>query len=351
VGYDANVFRTERNTRDDFFWSLRPAVYLDGLFGKNSYRLGYEGDYAKYFDFSTEDFDDHRLFGDTRLDLNRKLNLVFGAQYLWAHDPRGSLGNRLIVPGDLDRWQEYRVKAEFIVGREITRAQIIPWVEFSGMRYTNNGQSIRDFDRQDFRLRGRWRFTPRLYGLAEGGYANITHLDSRNTLDRTETDLLLGFGWQATAKTSGEAMFGILNRNFEDPVRATSNSPTWDIRIYWTPKPYSKVTGYTRRSSEENAGGVGNYLADSYGALWRHAFTERLELDTSIDYTIAEFDTVREDKYVSFDVGLTYELNRWLDVGATYQYFNRRSNIPGINYDDHMFLLELRAGATHNLAP
>jgi hypothetical protein len=237
VGYDANVFRTDGNTRDDFFWSLRPAAYLYGVFSKHSYRLGYEGDYAKYFDFNTEDFYDHRFFGDTRLDLTRKLDLVFGAQYRWGHDPRGSLGNRLIVPGDLDRWQEYRVKAELVVGREISRAQIIPWVEFSGMRYTNNGQSIRDFDRQDFRLRGRWRFTSRLYGLAEGGYANITHLDSRNTLDRTETDFLLGIGWQATAKTSGEAMFGILNRDFRDPVRATCKITTWDIRIHWAPNP------------------------------------------------------------------------------------------------------------------
>ena len=206
VGYDANVFRTERNIRDDFFWSLRPAASLNGVFSKHSYRLGYEGDYATYSDFGTEDFYDHRFLGDTRLDLTRKLDLVFGAQYWLGHDPRGSLGNRIIVPGDLDRWQEYRVKAELVVGREIARAQIIPWVEFSGMRYTNNGQSIRDFDRQDFRLRGRWRFTSRLYGLAEGGYANITHLDSRNTLDRTETDFLLGIGWQATAKTSTHGM-------------------------------------------------------------------------------------------------------------------------------------------------
>jgi hypothetical protein len=61
VGYDANVFRTEGNTRDDFFWSLRPAASLNGGFSKHSYRLGYEGDYARYFDFSTEDFYDHRF--------------------------------------------------------------------------------------------------------------------------------------------------------------------------------------------------------------------------------------------------------------------------------------------------
>ena len=73
---------------------LRPAASLSGVFSKHSYRLGYEGDYATYSDFSTEDFYDHRFFGDTRLDLTRKLDFVFGAQYWLGHDPRASLGNR-----------------------------------------------------------------------------------------------------------------------------------------------------------------------------------------------------------------------------------------------------------------
>lgn len=351
IGYDDNVFRTESNTRNDYFWTVRPAAYLNGVFGKNLYTLGYEGNYATYTDYSTEDFYDHRLFGNTRLDLSRKTDLIFAAHYWWGHDPRGSLGNRLFVPGDLDQWEEYRFRAELVYGREITRAQIIPWVELSGRRYTNNGQSIRDFDRQDLRVRGRWRFNPRFYGLAEGGFANINHLDSRNTLDRTETEILLGFGWDATAKTSGEALFGILNRDFADATRATSNNLAWDIRVHWLPKPYSKVTAYTRRGSEENAGGVGNFLADTYGALWRHGFSERLVLDTAIDYTVADFDTPREDKYVTFDLGLTYELTRWLDIAATYQYLNRRSNIPGIDYDDNEILLELRAGTEYSFAP
>lgn len=351
IGYDDNVFRTENNTQSDYFWSLQPAAYLNGVFGKHAYQLGYEGSYATYFDHSTEDFDDHRFLANTRLDFSRKLDLLLGGHYWWGHDPRGSLGNRIIVPGDLDRWQEYLAKAELVIGREITRAQITPRVEFSGRRYTNNGQSIRNFDSQEIGVRGRWRFTPRLYGLADASYANINHLDDSNTLDRTETEFLLGVGWLATEKTSGEAMFGILNRDFKDPMEPSGNNFTWDIRIHWSPKPYSKVTIYTQRSSLENAGGVGSFLADTYGVEWLHAFTERLELNSAFNYTVAEYDSPRDDKYLGFNVGLTHELTRWLDVGVTYQYLNRRSNIPGINYDDNMLWLKLTVGLDHGLAP
>lgn len=349
IGYDDNVFRTENNTRSDSFWILQPRVYLNGLAGKHSYVLGYEGDYADYFDYSSEDFDDHRIFADGVVDISRKLDLKLGAQYWWSHDPRGSLGNRIFVPGDLDTWEEYVVDGSLVIGREITRAQIIPSLAFSGRTYTNNNQGIRDYNRQDYGLRGRWRFTPRLYGLADVGYAVIDHTDPSNLLDRSETEFLVGVGWLATAKTSGEAMFGILNRDFDNPLYGSTNSPTWDIRIHWDPKPYSKVTVFAQRLSEENAGGVGSFLADTYGVLWNHAFSERLMLDTGLDYTVAKYDSPREDDYYGFDIRLTYGLTRWLDVSGIYRYLGRRSNVPGIDYDDQTVVLEFTAGLDHSL--
>jgi hypothetical protein len=352
VGYDDNVFRTEIDTRSDSFWSLQPAAYLNGVFGKHAYQLGYEGNYAHYSEYSTENFDDHRFLGNLRLDLSLKLDLLLDAGYTWGHDPRGSLGNRLIVPGDLDQWQEYFVNTGLVIGREITRAQITPRIEFSGMRYTNNGQSIRDFDRQEVCVRGRWRFTPRLFGLADVGYTNIDHTDPSNLLDRTETEILVGFGWLATAKTSGEVMLGLLNRDFDDPREPSGNNLSWDIRINWAPKPYSKATAYMQRNSMENAGGVGSFLADTYGAEWNHAFTERLDLNTGINYTVADYGgSPRQDKYLAFEIGLTHELTRWLDIGASYQFLNRNSNLPGIDYDDQIIMLRLTAGVEHSLAP
>jgi hypothetical protein len=349
AGYDDNVFRTENNTRNDTFWLVRPAAYFDFAAGKHGFRLGYEGEYRHYTEHSTENFDDHLLFGTAGFDLSRRLDLNLGLRGHYGHDPRGSLGARLIVPGDLDKWFEYRASADFVIGRAISRAQIIPNIEFSGVRYLNNNQSIRDFDRQDARLRGIWRFNPRFYGIAEGGIANINHLDSRNTLDRTETDFLVGFGWQATAKTSGEALFGILYRDYTSAVNAQDSSPTWDIRVHWAPEPYSKLTAYTLRTSRENAGDVGNFLSDSYGLRWNHGFTRRLNLLSSIDYTVAEFNTLRRDNYVTFDIALTYQFTHWLGAGVSYQYLNRRSNIPGVDYDDQMFLIELTAAMNRAL--
>ena len=345
VGYDANVFRTEQNTESDFFVNLRPALLLNGWAGKHRFNIGYEGDWRKYERFDTEDFYDHRVFANANLDATRRLDLNLGGQVWWGHDPRGSPGARIVNPGDLDTWTEYRVKLEGVYGREITRAQIIPWVELSGIRYTNNDQSDRDYDREDYRLRGRWRFTSRLYGLAEGGFAHIDHLDPGNTLDRDETELLVGFGWQATAKTSGEVLVGILDRNFDDPARGSSTDLDWDMRLHWAPKPYSKVTAFTRRTSREDAsGGLGTFLADTWGVRWRHAFSARTELDTALEYTFADYDSPREDKYLQWDLGITQGLTRWMAIGATYQYLGRRSNVPGLDYDDQMLLLELKFG-------
>jgi len=345
IGFDDNVFRTELDTRSDYFWNVRPTITLNGWAGKHNLGVGYEGDYRKYREYSNSDFFDHRIFANANLDLTRKADVNIGAQMWWGHDPRGSSGARIINPDDLDTWREYRAKVEFVYGREISRAQIIPWVEFSGVRYLNNNQSIRDYDRQDIRARGRWRFNPRFYGLIEGGFGRVDHPDPTNGLDRSESAILVGFGWDATAKTSGEILVGILDRDFTDPSRGNESNFDWDARIHWSPKSYSKITAFTRRTSREDAsGGVGTFLADTFGVRWLHAFTGRTELDTNLEYTIADYDSPRTDKYWRFDIGITQRLTRWLDFGASYQYLARRSNIPGIDYDDNMFLLELRAG-------
>lgn len=345
IGYDDNVFRTQDDTQSDYFVSVRPGVLLTGWAGKHRFGLGYEGDYRQYAEYSSNDFFDHRFFGNANLDLTRKADVNLGGQLWWGHDPRGAPGARIVVPGDLDTWREYRVQAELVYGREITRAQIIPWIEFSGVEYLNNNQSIRDYDRQDLRARGRWRFNPRFYGLVEGGIGLVNHSDPSNDLDRTESDVLVGFGWELTAKTSGEILVGILNRDFDDPARGDDKSFDWDARVYWSPKPYSKVTAFTRRTSREDAsGGVGTFLADTLGIRWRHAFSETTELDTNLEYTVADYDSPRTDKYLLWDLGITQGINRWLDFGVTYQYLGRNSNIPGIDYDDHEILLELRAG-------
>jgi hypothetical protein len=351
VGYDENVFRTESNTQSDFFLNIRPGAYLDGGFGKHIYRLGYEGDYAAYRDFSTEDFDDHRVFGNLGLDLTRKVDVNLGGQVWLGHDPRGAPGSRIINPLDLDTWREQELKAELVLGREITRAQVTPWIQYTGLRYTNNNQSGRDFDRMDYRARGRWRFTPRFYGLVEGGFATVDHLDKSNNLDRTESGVLVGFGWQASAKTSGDVLVGVLNRDFDDPSRGSSSDLDWDARVHWAPKPHSRFTAYTfRRSQETPSAPSGTFLSDTIGGRWRHAFTERWELDTGIEYTRADFETGREDDYLRFDMGLVYALTRWLDAAAIYRYDTRRSNLPGINYDDHMALFELRVQVDKRLS-
>lgn len=345
AGYDANVFRTEQDTDSDFFWEVRPLVLFNGWAGKHQLGLGYEGAFRKYIDFDTEDFFDHRIFANANLDLTRKLDANLRGQVWWGHDARGSPGARIVNPSDLDTWREHRVRAELVYGREITRAQIIPWVELSGIRYLNNNQSVRDFDRQDFRARGRWRFNPRFYGLVEGGVARIDHLDPSNDLDRQEFELLVGFGWQVTAKTSGEVLVGLLDRDFDSPSRGNTGDYNWDARIHWWPRPYSKVTAFTRRTSREDAsGGLGTFLADNFGVLWRHAFTQRLELNANAEYTAARYDSPRRDDFWLLELGVTHGLTRWLDLGARYEYLGRRSNISGLDYDDHMFVVELKTG-------
>ena len=162
--------------------------------------------------------------------------------------------------------------------------------------------------------------------------------------------MLAGVEWEATAKTSGEILIGGLIQEFNDPAEGSSNHYNWDARVHWAPRPYSKLTAFTNRTAREDAaGGIGHFLADSFGVTWRHGFSERLVMNTGLDYTLARYSTGRRDNYLGFQVGVTHKLTHWLDAGAQYRFLNRDSNIPGIAYSDNMVWANLRVSFTYGL--
>ena len=346
--FDNNIRRTNTGQLRDTLLILKPQALLQTSFGKHKFILGAEGTLARYEQFGSEDYRDFKLNGEGTLDLSRRFNIKPKASVTWGHDPRGSTLGRLVGSNEPDLWRRHDLDVDLVFGRSISRAQLTWSIGLNGTRYLNNNQSIRDIDTAKTRLKGRWRFGHRLSVVGELGRQDTKHVDPTSTLDDETTDFLIGIAWEATAKTTGEVKFGKIYKAFVDPSQTDFSGNSWDARVNWEPKPYSKFTGYSSRSVQESAQpGGGSTTSDLFGLRWQHGFTERLSLKAGSELTTSAFGGGRDDDEINLDVGLAYQLTRWLQVEGGYSQSERKSTIPGVGYDAQVWMLNLTTDFAH----
>ena len=341
--FDDNVRRTDFDEAHAVILQLEPRVYLEGGFSRSRFVLGYEGRYAAHVDLSIEDFDDHNFIAEADLGLHRKVRLLTRGGMEWGHDERGGITSRVISFDSPDRWREHRLGMDLVLGRRIAKAEVRGIVDLRGRRYLNNGQSTREFEERTLWGEGRYNLTPRVAAILEGGRSMINYLDARSRLDGNRSEVLYGIAWEATEKTSGVIKLGQTWREFNDSTFDERKSSSWDARINWAPRPYSRFTFYTNRDEQEAAGVAagGTVNVQVFGARWRHGFSERTELEFGVERALTNFSTAREDRLTFWDVELRHTVRRWLDIAAGFEVRRRSSNVPLADYRAHIIYLRL----------
>gem|GEM_PF-1994874 len=325
---DDNVFRSTFNTQRDVIVETKPKIYLDGRLGKHSFRLGYEGKLGRYQQFRGENYFDHKLLGAMKFDFDRRLKANLKTSLEYGHDARGDLATRTTLSATPDRWHKHDISSEMILGRRIAKAQIGAKFGISGIRYMNNSQGLRDFDENDLRLFGRYNLTPRFTLLGELSGAWTDYLNPASDQSAREFIGLGGIAWEATAKTSGQIKVGIRHRDFNTAGIPSTTGLTWDAKLVWSPKSYSKVTAYTSRevnaSARQGSGGLTS--TDTYGLKWRHSLTRKLRFETGFQRAQAGISDILTDRLFDFNAGIRYQMNRWIDLTANWKYSSLSSS-------------------------
>jgi hypothetical protein len=344
--YDDNVRRTKRFTESSMVVNLRPKVALDGRIGRHGFRLGYEGDYAGFIDVSDENYDDHKFIATGDLSLSRRLQISLDNGLTFGHDQRGDTTARLIGSREPDRWRRYHVGGDVIFGRASasafqTKGEVGFSFEQSGIHNLNNNQSARDYHQDTLGLNGRYNVGPKLSVVADTGMIFTDYDDPATPLDSRETGLLVGIAWRATAKTTGEIRVGKLWKDYNDPRQDDFSGGNWDAEVEWQPKTYSAVTLYTSRDTEEAGQGGGSAVTDTAGIRWRHAFSNRLELNAGAEFAESDFATGRSDDFIDLNASLSYQINRWANLTGGFEYASRDSDNPFADFDNNIVFFEL----------
>ncbi len=127
----------------------------------------------------------------------------------------------------------------------------------------------------------------------------------------------------------------------DSPAEEDSKGLSVEGEIDWEPRSYSRFTFTALRSPGETATADSALVRKLFRVGWQHDFNSRLSLDAGIYDGVDDYSGTREDDRFGFNVGLSYEFRRWLELAARFRYSERDSNEPLADYEDQRFMITM----------
>ena len=331
--------------KSDTIQVLNPSVRVEGKQGANVYGLDLGFTSGRYGDSTADNYDDNNVSANALFNPEARVRIGLRAEHLDAHDPRGSTNDPLTA--EPNRYRQGTLGGIFGYGASGAQGRLEFELGGTDKHYYNNRATtaINDQDQRYGGVTFFWRIAPRTSLLAQVKRTTFDFTDPASPLDSTETRLLGGVTWEATAKTTGIFKIGQLRKDLKDSTRDDFTGGSWEGQVTWSPLTYSKWDFSTSKATRETTGGAGNFiLGTTYGARWTHAWTSQFSTAASASHSIDDYKGIdRNDKIDSLGLKGTYQMRRWLSFGADYRWSKRDSNVDTSDYKNNVFMLFVSA--------
>ncbi|MGC2424839.1 MAG: outer membrane beta-barrel protein [Nitrospirota bacterium] len=361
TSYDDNVFRTNTDKIDDWFFLISPGIKLNVPQRDNLFELEYRADIYKYLDTGKEnDIVDHYLRGAAAFNFPGGMSIKVEDLANKSHESRG-VENIVEVGSNLNRYYSNIANAE-IAYAFADRYKIALGYQNYIINYNLLDQKYRDQFDNAATLTLFYQLMPKTSALLEGSYKRVNH-DNPNVDVTTETPGLnrlfnsneywakAGLTWNITAKSTGTIKGGYEWKIFDNPESKSFRSPIFEVDIdhHFTAKTAIKLTGLRQAFETDDIGA--SYYTDTTGAVelsYRPLTKIEIKPRGSYSYdkysnpvTVGTQNATRRDDLWNAGIDLTYNMNKWFSVGLGYTYSKRASNFAVYDYTDNLAMVKL----------
>jgi hypothetical protein len=343
---DSNIaIQPDATKRSDTIYYIRPAVRLEAKDGASLYELGYRGEYGRYSSFTSDNYENHDLFGNANMTFDARNRLNARLQFVDKVDPRGTLN--LVATPTPNEYHQTTGSALYSYGAEEAQGRVELQGSYYNKEYVNNrfATFVLDHDRAEYGGTFLWQMMPRTYATATFRRYDYAYKDPSVTLDSHDNYYLVGVRWDATAATSGRFSAGRQTKKFDGgghlAGRQDFAGTAWEGGITWKPVSYSSLDLSTTKSTRESTG-LGDFTVSQTLNLtsthsWTSTITSYIVAGAGRDSfqnapVAAAGGTSREDTTRNAGLKVTYNIQRWLKVGAEYLVSLRNSNDDNFDY-------------------
>ena len=350
--YDDNIFATPSNRVGDLITTISPFVDLRSDWTRNMLNFRAGGDFGRYANHSSENYNDYWVGSDGRFDVTKGLNFFGGASFAHLHESRESPDNSNgTLPTTYDDLQSH-LGVETTFGRFFARfGGTFEKLNYNDVPASAGFINNDDRDRNVYGVGGR---TGMNLGDDYQVFLQATHNWREYRLqpddfgfDRNSSgnEVAIGVAKAGPGPFTGEVYVGYLNQNYVDPSLGNVSVPDFGGELTYRLSPVTRLTAFVSRSvRESDLAGIGSYLDTTGGMRLDHDLQRDLHLHLRASYTTDDFTgSTRRDEVASFAAGVRYFFLPQTFIGFEYQYQRRDSNVATASYDDNQFMLRLGA--------
>jgi len=342
LGHDDNVRSAASGALSANVTALAPAVKLEADSRTGTYTLNYAGVYTRYSGLSADNTENHDVSATGRHDFSARSRLNWGILFQDKYDPRADAAVQSAQP---DRWQGNTLSALYGYGAKDAMGRIETEAALTRKRYQNNPltTAISDLDSQQLAGRFFWRVMPRTYLVAEARAA-VNDYRVGTTNNNTDTRLLAGVTWEATAATTGTIKLGQQKKDFDNRARADASKATYEASVEWKPLSYTAFTLLANRAAQDSVTDGDYNMANSLALTWSHQWNQSLSSRVGLSTARAKYvNSDRVDDTTSASLGVLYGLGRHYTLGLDLVRTERESTLAPYNFKRNTVLLSVSA--------
>jgi hypothetical protein len=351
-GYDDNVFLEHEDEKEDTFGVVTPGINF--LLEKDSHyiNLGYKVDIIRYDDYSSQDSENHTVYG--------KLECTFPGALFIKLDEIYQDTSDYATSEFVDRVDRKQNNGDASIGFMFSDDFTLQ-LDYLSEYHEYDPTELQDLNRfaQEFGPAIYVRVWPKTSAIVEYHYGIIDYYDVEADLnDNSSTfhQLMGGLKWEATGKSTGTLKAGYQWRDYdedktlEDGQEVTKNDKdTWvvsgEIEVNFTPKTSAQLI--LKRAIVESSFTDNEYYTENLASI---AMTQKV-LDKvainlgfsfyknyyhteTMDFEAGE-EIKRKDEIFDAKIGVEYKIQDWFIVGVDFKHQTRDSNSTIHDYRDN----------------
>jgi len=343
------------NGKAAWFYTAVPELRAQSNWSRHELKVDLRGSYIAYSPDETPSLNRPYVNGrvDGRIDVTHDTHVDLGGRVLVSTDNPGSpnlqaglaklpiyvTGGGTVGLGQ--RFNRFDVSIKGDVERTVYQQSQLT----DGSTASNDD---RNYDQYAGALRGSYELSPGLIPFAEViGDTRVHDLNTDSSgYQRNSNGITgkIGTKFEFTRLLTGEAALGYTRRVYEDPRLQDISAPIGNVSLIYTASALTTVKLVGRSTiGESTIPGVSGVLYRDIGLQVDHSFRQWLVGSLKLGFGVDDYvGNDRLDKRYSAGFGLTYKLNRSVQIKGEFRQDWLQSNAPNVDYTASVVMLGLR---------